>query len=117
METITIRVDETLFQQLEGRRGDKSKSDFYRELISDYLNTDKGEFFDVAVHVEKIDSLESQVNELKADLSQKTVMNEINSERIKDLQKQLGWMQLEYQKLSNRLLLPAPKKKWWRFWK
>lgn len=117
METITIRIDEILFNQLEGKRGDKSKSDFYRDALSDYLNKK----FDGTEAIEYLDLIKSQdekIRELKADLSQKTVENEINSHRIQDMQKHVGWMQLEYQKLSDRLLLPeAEKKKWWSFWK
>lgn len=117
METITIRVDETVFKQLEEKRGDKSKSDFYRDALSDYLNKK----FDETESIEYLDRIKSQgeyIRQLKADLAQKIVENEINSNRIQDMQKHVGWMQLEYQKLSDRLLLPATeRKKWWSFWK
>jgi len=36
MKTITIRVDDDLFAEIEKKRGDKQKSDFYREVLSEY---------------------------------------------------------------------------------
>jgi len=38
MKTITIRVEDDVFNKIEEHRGLKSKSEFYRKLIEDYLN-------------------------------------------------------------------------------
>ena len=56
---------------------------------------------------------------IHAELDKEKAVSKVYSERIQDMQKSLGWMQLEYQKLSDRLLLPAPSavKSWWKFWK
>jgi hypothetical protein len=45
---------------------------------------------------------------------EKSRMLEANN---KTLEQQLGFLQLEYQKISNRLLLEEPKKPWYQFWK
>ncbi len=37
-------------------------------------------------------------------------------DQVKTLEQQLGFLQLEYQKVTDRLMLPAVKP-WWQFWK
>ena len=39
MKTITIRVDDDLFTEIEKKRGDKQKSDFYRKVLSEYIKS------------------------------------------------------------------------------
>jgi hypothetical protein len=36
--------------------------------------------------------------------------------QVKSLEQQVGFLQLEYQKMSDRLMLPASRP-WWQFWK
>ena len=119
MNTITIRVDDDLFQQIEAKRGDKSKSDFYRDILIEYLSNKPEENlnkYEYAVNITK------ENENLKTDLSHKDDLLRLMGERTKDLQNQLGFLQLEYQKLSTQVFKPLPEpkeepKKWWVFWK
>ncbi len=36
---ITIRVNDELAEEIEKKRGDKSKADFYREILEHYLRS------------------------------------------------------------------------------
>ena len=115
MKTITIRVDEELFQQIEAKRENSSKSDFYRDILVEYLSN-KPE--DDPNKDEYVLSLKKENETLRTELSHKEDMLRLTDERTKDLQNQLGFLQFEYQKLSSQVLisLPAPRK-WWEFWK
>jgi hypothetical protein len=109
-QAITIRLDRDTLDRIETKRGDQPKSEFYRKIILDYLDKPDYEV-----------STENQQQELmriQVELDKEKIVSKVYSERIQDLQKSLGWMQLEYQKLSDRLLIPAPVvKSWWKFWK
>ncbi len=114
MQSITIRIDDETFKEIETRRGTESKSDFYRDVIAHYLQT----------NVSNQERLEYQkrIDKLEADIRVKDENIRITTTRVDDLARQLGFLQLEYQKLTERLpkLIPeAPEaeKKWWRFWK
>lgn len=122
MKTITIRVDEEIFQQIEARRGEASKSDFYRNILIEYIS-DKPEIApnkpeDDLENSEYVLNIRKENETLRTDASHKDAILVLKDDRIKDLQNQLGFLQFEYQKLSNQLykLLPEPKK-WWMFWK
>jgi metal-responsive CopG/Arc/MetJ family transcriptional regulator len=122
MKTITIRIDEEIFQQIEARRGEASKSDFYRNILIEYIS-DKPENApnkpeDDLESSEYVLNIRKENETLRTDASHKDAILVLKDDRIKDLQNQLGFLQFEYQKLSNQLykLLPEPKK-WWMFWK
>jgi metal-responsive CopG/Arc/MetJ family transcriptional regulator len=122
MKTITIRIDEEIFQQIEAKRGEASKSDFYRNILIEYIS-DKPENAqnkpeDDLESSEYVLNIRKENETLKTDASHKDAILVLKDDRIKDLQNQLGFLQFEYQKLSNQLykLLPEPKK-WWMFWK
>jgi len=115
MKTITIRVDEELFQQIEEKRGDRSKSDFYRSVLVEYISNKPEEEMNKS---ESILNILKENENLKMDLSHNNDLMRLKDERIRDMQNQLGFLQLEYQKLSTQVFKPltAPKK-WWVFWK
>lgn len=122
MKTITIRIDEEIFQQIEARRGEVSKSDFYRNILIEYIS-DKPENAlnkpeDDLESSEYVLNIRKENETLRTDASHKDAILVLKDDRIKDLQNQLGFLQFEYQKLSNQLykLLPEPRK-WWMFWK
>jgi metal-responsive CopG/Arc/MetJ family transcriptional regulator len=122
MKTITIRIDEEIFQQIEAKRGEASKSDFYRNILIEYIS-DKPENAqnkpeDDLESSEYVLNIRKENETLRTDASHKDAILVLKEDRIKDLQNQLGFLQFEYQKLSNQLykLLPEPKK-WWMFWK
>lgn len=105
MKTISIRLEDNVFKKIEKLRGSKSKSEFYRKLTEDSLN--KGEYTDI----------HSEYEALKNELQHREAIAKIQSDRIEDLQRQIGFLQLEYQKLTERIpKLPEPKK-WWQVWK
>ena len=67
---------------------------------------------------DEYNSLKSEYDALNIELQHSKEVANIQVDRIIDLQKQLGFMQLEFQKISQRLLLTAPdEKKWWQVWK
>ena len=122
MKTITIRIDDEIFQQIEARRGEASKSDFYRNILIEYIS-DKPENAqnkpeDDLESSEYVLNIRKENETLRTNASHKDAILVLKDDRIKDLQNQLGFLQFEYQKLSNQLykLLPEPKK-WWMFWK
>ncbi len=110
MGTITIRIDDEIERQIDERRGEKPKSDFYREIILAYLNTpEKNLTTKVSSvntgHIEALEQqnsqLREQITDLRADKSK--LMTLLNQEQALHMQTQ-------------KLLPPAPEKKWWKFW-
>lgn len=121
MSTITIRVDDELFKEIEKKRGDKNKSDFYRKILTEYLLRTNEDFVNTAedkrIQVNTILNT-TEYKELQTELRHKEELIKSKEERINDLQVQLGWLQMEHSKLSDRIpALPAPKKRRLRFWK
>ncbi len=125
-QAISIRLDPETLKRIEERRGDRLKSDFYRQIILDYLNSSA----DNVAYKVTTEEQEQEITRLNVELEQEKRVNKMYAERIQDLQKDLGWTQLAYQnlqaeseKLSNKLmlLLPTPQeqkeKKWWQFWR
>lgn len=140
MKTITIRVEDDVFNKIEEHRGSKSKSEFYRELIEDYLNnpednmnkTEDGlnKFEDsLNIHEDGLNNAEVNLNKseyvqnilkeneaIKTDLAHKQELLKMANDWINDMRNQVGFLQFEYQKISGRLAL-AGTRKWWEFWK
>ncbi|MCZ7403900.1 MAG: hypothetical protein O8C67_03085 [Candidatus Methanoperedens sp.] len=140
MKTITIRVEDDIFNKIEEHRGLKSKSDFYRKLIEDYLNkpednvnktedglnkredslnmSDDG-LNNTDVNLNKSEYVNKILKEnesLKAELTHKQELLKMANEWINDMRNQVGFLQFEYQKISGRLAL-SDARKWWEFWK
>jgi predicted CopG family antitoxin len=111
MTVVTIRLDDDTFEELDKLRGDHSKADFFRDVIEEYIKFRERFSMDSFNEVLKENEL------IKVQLQDKQDLITVLNGRVQDLEKQLGWIQLEYQKLSNRLLLPEPSKRWWHFWK
>jgi predicted CopG family antitoxin len=133
MKTISIRVEDDVFNKIEKLRGNKSKSDFCREILEDNIdkNEDNG--------LQKEDNLlqnedglktlyENSIGEnitLKADLQHSAELLIAKNDLIKNLESQNGFLISEHDRLArlnDRLLLSsAPEekieRKWWEFWK
>jgi hypothetical protein len=114
MPTITIRLDNELLEKINQSKGDNTVSAYCKTLIADSLNNPVHD-----VHI-------SEENEnIKIELQHKTDMLKMCTERVQDLQNQVGFLQFEFQKVSRineqLLLTPSPqeitKKNWWQFWK
>lgn len=114
MKTITIRVSNEVFEEIEKKRGDKNKSDFYRKILTEYLmktneyGMNKTEYKRIQLNT-IVNTAEYKA--LEVELKHKEELIKSKEERITDLQVQLGWIQMEHSKLSDRIpALPAPKK-------
>ncbi len=99
---INVRIPEELCAKIES--SNRSKQDVISEALLLYFSPNSKQ--DVAKDLEH----EKDKNQLLQDS-----INRLES-NLKDLQQQLGFLQLEYQKLTDRLMLPAAKP-WWQFWK
>lgn len=120
MHTITIRIEDELFTEIEVNRGTQSKSEFYRKILEDYLNSTEDNLNTEKYNLlnNEYKSLKSEYNALDTKLQHCKDVTQVHIDRISDLQNQLGFMQLEFQKISGRLLLSVPpEKKWWQIWK
>jgi chromosome segregation ATPase len=128
MPTITIRIDENLFEKLDHGRGELSKVEFCRKILSNYLNSPLSSNNDTSEFTKRIFELDNELMKLNAEITHRDHVDIMRKEIIQDLQTQLGWIQNEYQKLQvevNRinerlLLMAAPienEKKWFEFWK
>ena len=118
MKAVTIRLDENVINIIEEHRGLKPRADFIRDIIdSHFLKNDSQESAgDSQAHLNEIASLKKEVEHSEIRISD--LCNQIDSQKnqTKTLEQQLGFLQLEYQKLTDRLMLPAGKP-WWQFWK
>ncbi len=114
MKAITFRVDEELFKKAEERRGDRKRSEFYRSILTEYL-TDKPAGDQNKDN--QVLNVSKETETLQAELEYKdAIIKTMKDERIKDMQSQLNFLQMEYQKLSSQVF-KAQARKWWQFWK
>lgn len=120
MHTITIRIEDEMFNEIEMMRGTQSKSEFYRKILEDHLNSAEDGINTDEYNLlnNEYKSLKSEYDALNTKLQHCKEVTQVHVDRVVDLQNQLGFMQLEFQKISGRLLLSAPtEKKWWQIWK
>lgn len=107
MGQITIRIPDDLEEKIDERRGEKTRSDFYREVLAGYLTTD----YKLTTSPGRTDdnlianaiSMQDEIKYLKAKLDE--ALNLLHQEQVLHLQTQ------------RMLPAPAPEKKWWEFWK
>ncbi len=112
MSVVTVRLDDDAFEELDKLRGNQSKADFFRDVIKEYIK------FRENFSMDSFNEMLRENELIKVQLKDKQDLITVLNGRVQDLEKQLGWMQFEYQKLSDRLLLPATASKpWWQFWK
>jgi hypothetical protein len=138
MKALTIRVEDDVFEKIEGERGDIGRADYFRNLIESHFNEDDSirlaeELNKMHIEsdniIKKLEVSESRISDLMNQIDslksgnkileqQLAIQGESHKQQTKILEQQIGFLQLEYQKLSDRLMLPAPlEKKWWQFWK
>jgi predicted RNase H-like nuclease (RuvC/YqgF family) len=125
MIAITIRLEPDRYASIEERRGDIPRADFLRDIIDTYLQQSDSPRIveDTQKHLYEIEQLKKELlhsdtitSNLQTRISD--LLSQIDSQKnqVKTLEQQLGFLQLEYQKMTDRLMLPAPKS-WWQFWK
>ncbi len=98
MQTISVKVDEDVYQELEKRRGTETKSVYYRKLIDAYLNM--GVYQEL---VAKKENSERVYAELKTEYDKLLAVQEIQKTEIgkyQDLQKVYAELKTVYDKLS-----------------
>ncbi len=116
-----MRIDDETYSRIEQARGDKTKVEFLRELIINSLNSNPNS---TELNYNSIE-LNSEISQLKVELEHQKEIDKIRLELIRNLENQLGFLQLEFQqvmKANDQLLLNAapqekPKSKWYQFWK
>ncbi len=118
MKPITIRLDADVLDKIEELKGAEQRTDFIRNLIVSNLSSKESQ----SIHEESQKNLQ-ELNDLKKQIAYSEIrvsdlLAQIESQKnqMKTLEQQLGFLQLEYQKLTDRLMLPAAKS-WWQFWK
>lgn len=118
MKAVTIHLDESVLKIIEERRGSKQRTVYIRELINSHIL--KGESEEFSGESEKFsgDSHGTlmELSALKKDLQNCETRRADLQAHIRSLENQLGFLQLEYQKMTDRLMLPAPSRPWWKFW-
>jgi hypothetical protein len=101
MGQITIRIDDALEELIDKHRGDKPKSDYYREILAAHANKPECNLT-TAVHTRLIEQLTGQVKFLegKLDEANRLILNEQTLHLT-----------------TQRMLPPAQKKSWYQFWR
>ncbi len=121
MESIHLRLDEEILERIDKERNKSgmSRADFYRKIIKDYLDTiDHAKDTDGHDADTSLDTMRHENETLKQQLEQRDAIIQVLQGRIQSTENQLGWMQHEYSRLNDKLLLPASaSKSWWQFWK
>ncbi|GAI65649.1 unnamed protein product [marine sediment metagenome] len=117
---VSFRLDENLLKKFDSLDGTKTenieaamKLYIQRKAGGDTGKDDVNTGVHTAVNTHEYEALE-------AELSHKEELINSKEERIKDLQAQLGWLQMEHTKLSDKVVpaLPPPKtKRSWKWWK
>ncbi len=93
MRTFSIRLEEELYQKLEGARGEKTKPEFIREVLMKHLERTSEEPSD------EIEYLRSENAKLLELLAREQAVS------------------LQVQKLITESKEEITKKAWWQFWK
>ena len=112
---VNIRLDEKLlneFDELEGTRTENMEEAMrlYLQRKAGGVDTDTGK--------DDVDTQEYEA--LRTEIDHKKEIINLQKDQINTLQFQVGWLQAEHSKLSDRIpaLLPAPKtKRKWKWWK
>jgi len=124
---ITIRVNEELAAEIEKKRGDKSKADFYREILEHYLRSfEDGE--NVPEKDEDRSESEDAAGEPENNVSKSEYVLRLEDEvkylraKVDDLLRTLNQAQVLHLQTQRLLQAPEPEtsaksKPWWQFWK
>lgn len=114
---ITPWIDESVIKEFDVLDGKLSEN--IEEAMQLYLQHElKGEG---GKEVVKKKDNPHEAEALRIEIAHRDELIESKEDRIRDLQVQLGWLQMEYTKMVSMVpALPSPppkKKKWWRFWR
>lgn len=101
MGQITIRIDDELEKIIDEHRGNKPKSDYYREILAEHVNKPDCSLT-ANVDTRLIEQLSGQVRFLegKLDEANRLLLNEQTLHLT-----------------TQRMLPPAQKKTWYQFWR
>lgn len=101
MGQITIRIDDVLEKIIDEHRGNKPKSDYYREIIAEHANRSDHNLT-TGPDIRLVEQLTGQVRflEKKLDEANRLLLNEQTLHLT-----------------TQRMLPPSEKKSWYQFWK
>lgn len=89
MKTITIRLEEDVYNTIESLRKDQTKSDFYRSVIQDHIKMNTSDHTQLQNEYTQLQNeymqLQNEYNTIKA-------VHEVTDARVLDLQTQVGFM-------------------------
>lgn len=119
MRTVTIRLSDDSYDKIEELRGETIRAVFCRELIENFLI--HGADNKVAEELQRAnDELRGEYQKILAEITIHRELLQSKEAHIKDIQNQLGYMQLEHGKLREerelltQRLLPSPKVSIWK---
>lgn len=101
MGQITIRIDDELEKIIDEQRGNKSKSDYYREILAAHANR-SDTTLTASIDIKLIEELSGHARFLegKLDEANRLLLNEQTLHLT-----------------TQRMLPPAEKKPWYQFWR
>jgi hypothetical protein len=122
LKTFSVRLDTGLYDKLIAAAGEKGKNEFIKMVLIARLDEPQMN------HNEPNTNQERTINEpdknLIKELELKDKIIEAKDQTIRNLEKDIGYLQLDHGRISgqlDRLLMPSQeeisKKAWWRFWK
>lgn len=103
MKTISIRLEDHVFDEIETRRGNVNKSDYYREIVDYYLQQ-----FD--------DDRNTTEDRLITKYEQEITYLRSENTKLLELLNQAQILQLQSQKLLTESTSRQSKPRWWYFW-
>jgi predicted DNA-binding protein len=115
LRSLTLRLEEETYLKLIAIAGERSKSEYIRELLVEHLKEPQEHLKSISREAQGI--LEAKIESLEDLLKAK-------DQTIRILEEDKGFVTLEYTEAKtklNRLLMPGQeeiiKKNWWQFWK
>lgn len=111
---ITPWIDESFIKKFDALDGKLSEN--MEAAMQLYLQHETGERREGVI---KEDDNPHEAEALRTEIAHKDELIESKEDRIRDLQVQLGWLQMEHSKVTAivRALPPAKKRRKWQFWK
>jgi len=111
---ITPWIDESLTKEFDALDGKLSEN--LEAAMQLYLQRETGEGGE---EFKRENDNSHEFKALQIEIVHKEELIGSKEDRIRDLQVQLGWLQMEYTKMVSVVpaLPPAKKRMWWKFWK
>jgi negative regulator of replication initiation len=116
MKTITIRVDDDLFEEIEKKRCGNSKSDFYRDVLSEYAKSTDEDNMNTSEYNKTNKGSDVNTNEYTILLEKdNTYLKEKVDELVKLLNQEQSLHLQTQQQLPGKVEEKTKRKRWWQF--